>query len=399
MTGIDRRRLFAGAIGLAGLTLPARVLGVGQVEAQLFAACAKDRQGRFSAVVFDPETGRAVRSVILPERGHDIAVQPRREGVASQDCIAFARQPGNFAVVVDARESVGESSGDPPRGPLWFTSRNDRHFHGHGVFSRDGRLLYTTENDFDAGQGVIGVRDAAARYRQIGEFPSGGIDPHDLELLGDGRTLVVANGGIKTHPADPRRELNLATMQPNLAYIDTATGDLMERQELPGALHQLSIRHLSVGVRDTVLFGCQFRGPRWQTQAIVGRHRRGGRIALLDMPGNVQLAMRNYVASVAVDTHGETGIITAPFGGLAVAIDMTSGRYVKHATLDNVFGAAAGTSGGDAGGTFILTSGNGPVATMPATSVTAASGTAATSRQLHAPGIVAAWDNHLTVVR
>ena len=149
MTEIDRRRLLAAALGGACLALPARVLGVGHVEpaANLFAACAKDRQGRFSALVFDPETGREVQHVVLPERGHDIALQPRREGLSTRDCIAFARQPGNFAVVFDAANSS--------RPPLWFTSREDRHFHGHGVFSRDGRLLYTTENDFEAGRGVI----------------------------------------------------------------------------------------------------------------------------------------------------------------------------------------------------------------------------------------------------
>ena len=378
-------------MGLAGLAHPARVLGVGHVEggAHLFAACAKDRQGRFCALVFDPETGRDVQSVVLPERGHDITVQPRRPGSAARDAIAFARQPGNFAVVFNAGESTGEST----RAPLWFTSRDDRHFHGHGVFARDGRLLYTTENDFEAGHGVIGVRDAMAGYQQIGEFASGGIDPHDLEFLGDGRTLVVANGGIKTHPALPRRELNLATMQPNLAYIDTQTGDLLERHEFPGDLHQLSIRHLSVGVRDTVLFGCQFRGPRWQTHALVGRHRHGERLALLDMPGGVQLAMRNYVASVAVDGRGETGIVTAPFGGLAVAVDIASGRYLKHVTLDNVFGAAAGRAGGFSGETFVLTSGGGSVASVPV-----ARGSAASSLQLHAQTLATAWDNHLTAI-
>ncbi len=388
MTEIDRRRLLAGALGLAGLTLPAHVLGIGQFDTATnrYAACAKDRQGRFSALVFDPDTGREVTNVILPERGHDITVQPRRDGLVERDCIAFARQPGNFAVVFSAGEKADQSA----RPPLWFTSREDRHFHGHGVFSPDGRLLYTTENDFEAGRGVIGVRDATAGYSQIGEFPSGGIDPHDLAFLSDGRTLVVANGGIKTHPAEPRRELNLATMQPNLAYLDTATGDVVERQQLPGDLHQLSIRHLSVGVRDTVLFGCQFRGPRWKTQAIIGSHRRGKRLTLLDMPSGVQLAMRNYVASVAVDARGETGIVTAPFGGLAVAVDMTSGRYLKHIILDNVFGAAPGAFGSS----FVLTSGNGPIATVPDSP-----GSAAANPLPHAEHMVTAWDNHLTAVR
>ena len=341
----------------------------------------KDRHGRFAALVFDADKGQEISSVVLPERGHDIAVRPGDSAKARRECVAFARQPGNFAVVFAA--------GDPGLAPRWFTSRDDRHFHGHGAFSRDGRLLYTTENDFEAGRGVIGVRDAAAGYQQTGEFSSGGTDPHDLELLADGRTLVVANGGIKTHPSMPRRELNIATMQPNLAYIDTATGDLLEAQELPKALHQLSIRHLSAGVHDTVVFGCQFRGPKWQTQAIAGRHRRGQSIELLDMPEDITLAMRNYVASVAMDRRGETCVITAPFGGLAVVIDVTTGRYLKHYVMDNVFGAAAGTPGEG----FVLTSGSGPLAYAPP-----ATSAAARTPEPRPHVLATAWDNHLTAI-
>jgi hypothetical protein len=41
------------------------------------------------------------------------------------------------------------------------------------------------------------------RYKQIGEFEAHGMEPHDIALLSDGRTMVIANGGIRTHP-DPR---------------------------------------------------------------------------------------------------------------------------------------------------------------------------------------------------
>ena len=51
---------------------------------------------------------------------------------------------------------------------------------------------------------MIGVRDATDGYRQIGEFAAHGVEPHDIALLADGRTMVIANGGIRTHP-DSRR--------------------------------------------------------------------------------------------------------------------------------------------------------------------------------------------------
>ena len=137
-------------------------------------------------------------------------------------------------------------------------------------FSRNGRLLYATENDYANRKGVVGVRDASAGYRPIGEFSSGGIGPHDIAMLPDGRTLVVANGGVATHPDFGRESLNLSIMTPSLAYIDVETGDLLERQELPSDMHRLSIRHLAVVENGSVVFGCQHKGARNVRPGLVG---------------------------------------------------------------------------------------------------------------------------------
>ena len=375
---IDRRRAL-GALGgaVGGALLPSRMSADAPMQARaLFAAAAKDRQGKFSAIVFDPEAGTAVAQVELPARGHDIAVRAIAGG--GRELVAFARRPENFAVAF---------SDDPARAPHWFTSRPDRHFFGHGIFSRDGRLLFTTENDFATSAGMIGVRDATKGYAQIGEFTSGGIDPHELALLGDGRTLVIANGGIRTHPDEPRLEGDLASMQPSLAYVDSQTGDLLERHELPAELHQLSIRHLCVGRDDKVLFGCQFRGPAWRAQATVGQHRRGRPLELLALPAPINLKIRNYVASLAVDRRGETAIIAAPRGGLAVVVDIASGRYVAEYALADVFGVAARPDGAG----FMLAAGDGALAATVAKP-------ADTIREFpHA--LAAAWDNHLVALR
>ena len=63
---------------------------------------------------------------------------------AAGRAVVFARQPGTFAVVFDpsGREA-----------PVTIPSIEGRHFFGHGVFSPDGKLLYATENDFDAARG------------------------------------------------------------------------------------------------------------------------------------------------------------------------------------------------------------------------------------------------------
>ena len=114
--------------------------------------------------------------------------------------------------------------------------------------------------------------------------------------------MVIANGGIRTHPDRGDDELNIPDMQPSLVYVDVATGDLLEEQRLAPALHQLSIRHLAIAARDTVVFGCQYRGPEEDAPPLVGFHRRGETPVVVEAPGETQIGLRNYIGSVAADS-------------------------------------------------------------------------------------------------
>src|SRR5690606_16598003 len=132
--------------------------------------------------------GREHLIVPMAGRGYSFAIDSTRGRV-----VAFGRQPGFFAVAFD----IGGT-----QAPRTIEPAKNRHFYGHGVFSSDGRRLFATENDFDAGLGVVGVYDSTTQgdFRRIGEFSTGGVGPHEVVLLRDGRTLCVANGGILTHP-------------------------------------------------------------------------------------------------------------------------------------------------------------------------------------------------------
>ncbi len=338
-------------------------------------ACARDRyvaacrepSGTYAAVAYSEGCGLGHR-VALPGRGHDLVQRP-----GTSECVVFARRPGTFAIAFHV-------DGSAP--PVEFRTRTDRHFHGHGAFSPDGHLLYTSENDFDAARGVIGVRDSTADYRQIGEFASGGLEPHDICLLSDGRTLVVANGGIETHPSSDRENLNIADMDPSLAYIDIETGDVLEVHRLPPSLHKLSIRHLALTLDDMAFLGCQYEGPASEHPALVGFHRRGESLRLIDAPDHAYRAMQNYVGSISADAAGEFIAATSPRGGRALIIDATSRRIVSQIPLADVCGVAPR----HVGASFLLASGSGDIGGWSR---------AASPAPLATTHEDVAWDNHM----
>lgn len=335
---------------------------------ELYAAAVREPDGRYAVALFSLESG-IVQKTALPGRGHSCLARP-----GGTECIAFARRPGTFAVAVKLDGSAA---------PLPFASSPERHFYGHGTFSPDGRLLYSTENDYVTRNGIIGVRDADAGYRRIGEFSSGGIGPHDIVMLPDGRTLVVANGGIETHPDSGREPLNLATMKPNLAYVDAKTGDLLERHELPADMHQSSIRHLATAQNGSIVFGCQHKGPRNVRPGLVGFHKRGENLKLAEVPSAANNRLKGYVASVATDASGEIVAATSPRGGVALYFDVPGRRFLGFDRFADVSGVVSRKSQPG----FVLTSGTGQIGR------TLRDGIAQLGRQ------EVAWDNHVTALR
>lgn len=332
---IDRRSLLIGT-GAALVTAPACA---GAPQPQRFAAAYAEDGDRYGVAVFDLDHG--IRSRLpLPARGHDVTWRP-----GTREAVVFARRPGRFAIAFDL---------EGKRLPIQIDSDPGRHFFGHGVFASDGRLLLSTENDIAGSRGVLGVRDATDGYRPIGLLATGGIGPHDVVLLSDGRTLAVANGGIDTDP-NGRDPLNLADMRASLGYVDISSGDLLETMELEPDLRLLSIRHLALGRGDTLVFASQWQGDATEHPPLVGLHRRGEAPRLIAAPDAVHRRLKGYIGSVAVDASGTIVAATSPKGGLAVYFELPSGRYLGTTELADV----CGVSGLSEPGSLLLTSGEG----------------------------------------
>lgn len=325
MALVDRRRfLRAAGAGFMLSLLPRGAEALARSEA-LFAAAFQRRDGGYGVAVLS-ERSELIHAVALPDRGHDVTFDP-----VSGRSVVFARQPGTFMTVFD---HTGRSK------PTTIASDEGRHFYGHGVFSPDGKLLYATENDFDGTAGVIGVYDARDRFTRIGEFATHGVGPHEMVLLGDGRTLAIANGGIETHPDFGRAKLNIATMRPSFVLVDRLTGDLVEKHELPPALHQLSIRHMDIDAEGAVWFGCQHEGPASEKPPLVGVARLGEDLLMLNLPEKTLLELRNYVGSVAANREAGTVAVSSPQGNCLAVIDTRAMRLRETRPLVEVCGLA-----------------------------------------------------------
>ena len=362
-----------GSSGSATPELPAEeapAASTGTPAGRCFIGCRIDRTGRYLASVFD-HSGRIRHDVPLPGRGHGFAADP-----ATGTVVVFARRPGGWALALDP--ATGRVSDRLAAGP-------GRRFYGHGAFSPDGAFLYTSENRFEDGAGVIGVWEAGRGWRRVCEWPSHGVGPHEIRMSEQGTMLAVANGGIRTHPDTGRAKLNLDSMAPSLAIVDTADGRLVRSASLGPRLHRLSIRHLDTDRDGRIVVAMQHQGARTDPVPLVA-FERGGRLASAPAPAGMTRRMRGYAGSVSFDASGDYAAASHPHAGIVSLWAVRTTRLLAVTALDDVCGVAPGADAG----WFIATGADGQIASIDA--CTGQSTILARSDGSH-------WDNHLLALR
>jgi len=299
----------------------------------------------------------------LPARGHAAAAHPTRP-----EAVAFARRPGTFAVVIDCVSGIEKARLTAPKG---------RHFYGHGAFSESGNWLFTTENDFERGRGRVGVWDVATGYKRVAEFDSGGIGPHDIKRMPNSDMLVIANGGIDTHPDTGRTKLNIATMQSNLSYIQD--GSVIETAVLTAEHQKSSMRHLAVNGTGDVAIGMQWQGDG-VAPALIARHKRGRDIIHAALSEDMLRALNGYIGSIAYAQDGTTIGATSPRGNIIDIYRADDMSLSARSTITDVCGIAPSARG------FALTTGLGT------------RGFDGDGHPTLRKAVDQAWDNHLIVV-
>jgi hypothetical protein len=325
----SRRTFLRGAAGLGSATLIPRI-GWADAGAPHYLNAAGLPDGSYWLLGLT-EDGAETFRLPLPDRGHAAAAHPERP-----EAVAFARRPGTFAVVIDCAEG---------REIVELHAPEDRHFYGHGAFTRDGTLLFTTENAISAGAGRLGVWDASDGYKRIGEVSTGGAGPHEVRLMPDGRRLAVANGGIETDPTSGRAELNIATMVSSLAYVDVETGEVIDVLGLAPEHRLLSIRHLAAGRDGTLAAALQWQGSELEAPPLLAVHRPGaGALELHAAAPGIQRRTRNYAGSVAITDDSRRAAYTAPRGNMMLIFDLAGDTPPQVVEATDICGlAAAGT--------------------------------------------------------
>ncbi len=357
-----RRFLRLASAAMAAGALPD--LGWADAGAPAYLAAAREPSGEFALFGLASDGSERFR-LPLPGRGHAAAAHP-----SAPLAVAFARRPGRFALVIDCALGAEIARLEAPQG---------RHFYGHGAFDASGDRLFTCENAYDSGEGVIGIWDVRAGFERMGEFASGGVGPHELVFDAQRGRVIVANGGIQTHPDSGRAKLNLPIMRPSLAYMDAADGSIRQIIEPPEALRLNSLRHLALAPHGLVAIAAQWQGDPAAAPPLLAFHRAGDEgLAFASAPLPEQARLNGYAGSVAFSGDGSRAAITGPRGGRLHLFDTESASFLTALAIPDVCGVAPHAEG------FLATDGYGGVRRV--------SSEGQEKEPLQRPQ---AWDNHL----
>ncbi|MBX5482530.1 MAG: DUF1513 domain-containing protein [Myxococcaceae bacterium] len=313
MAHLDRRTLLSGMAALSAVAL---------LPQSAEAAKKAVRRGRKGVMVgglkgLDPTTRQMVhaltlidldapterRSIPLTFLAHGFALDPRNPNRA----IVFEKRgPGAAEVELKSAKFMR---------PLKTTP--ERAFYGHGVFSKDGTLLFVTENHLATRKGLVSVWDGRT-LAPMGEFPTYGENPHDILLTPDGKQLVVTNGGGAYPDGDA----------PCVTVIDIATRQLLEKNVFTDP--RINAGHVQRSARgELVVVSAPRDGLPNTEHGAVSIKPPNGKLTTLVDPVEVTRAMTGESLSLTIHDPTRRVMVTNPDANLVTVWDLSTQKFVK----------------------------------------------------------------------
>jgi hypothetical protein len=276
----------------------------------------------------------------LPFRGHAFAISYRHQRI-----FCISRRPENVISIFNLQGKLLQQ----------LETSVERHLYGHAICDNNGTHLYTTENNIGDGSGKISVWSIGDQTTRINTLPSYGVGPHDIALSPDQQYIIVANGGVRTHPHSGRKKLNIATMSPSLVFIDRASGKLHKKLQLPPSYRHNSIRHLATDRQGNVFIALQNQLPEHTHEILLARYDKvRDTLIPFDIPRDIAPRLQGYMGSIILDHSHTILAATSPRGNCALFYTI-NGKFLYHLNSDDVCGIRANENAGE----FIFSNGKG----------------------------------------
>lgn len=201
----------------------------------------KGHEGPVTLVTRLDEATGGVRRMLLPLYGHAISVAP----------------DGRRAFWSSLNHETHLSFDTTRLEPVRLAGPHDPDFvgGGHATYTPDGRTLVVTERrrfrDFSGRPedhfGRITIRDPDS-LQVLAVHDAHGINPHEVELLEDGKTVAISNYGNTRYPTAGRP---YRVHEPSLTVLDLASGKLLHKWV--GSDRGVEVRHLAARRLDRII--------------------------------------------------------------------------------------------------------------------------------------------------
>ncbi|GJM17720.1 MAG: hypothetical protein DHS20C13_30470 [Thermodesulfobacteriota bacterium] len=203
-----------------------------------------------------------------------------------------------------------------------ITTSNDKYFYGHGAFTADGKMMYSTETYLDNKKGIIAIRDAHT-MRNLGEFPTYGDNPHECQLIDNGNVMVVTNAGSTIG----------TNIEPSVTYIDMSNQQLIERVFLTN--NRLNTGHIGIAKDGSLVVASAPRDGLDKTDiGGVSIRPKGKLMKTISSPNEVVQSMTGEALSVVIHSAKNIAAVTHPDGNMVTFWSVSDRQLVSMIQLE-----------------------------------------------------------------